>query len=162
MERLLKYARLGLPLLIAGVAAVLKLRVGQYGLPLALAMAGGVLLGWAAVLALESTAALVGHLAGVGVAPTRRLAELEREKELALRSIKEVELDAALGKLDAEDLTRLTAPLRERALVLLRELDRVRLEKRGGSVEEQIELELARRLGEKSGEAGPAGGGERP
>jgi hypothetical protein len=158
MERLLKIARVVLPLLVAAVAAALKVRAGQYGVALALSMAGGVLLGWAVVLGLESTALLVGHIASGGAAPIARLGELEREKELVLRSIKEVELDGALGKVDAEELARLTDPLRARALAVLRELDQERIDGRTGSIDEQIERELARRLGEK-GEAGTAGEG---
>ena len=159
MDRLLKIVRLVLPLVVALVAAALKVRAGQYGVALALAMAGGVLLGWAVVLGLESAAVLVGHLASGGAAPSARLVDLEREKELVLRSIKEVELDGALGKVDAEELARLTDPLRARALEVLRELDKARVDGRARSVEDQIEQELARRLGDKPGETEPAGEG---
>jgi hypothetical protein len=159
MDRLLKIVRLVLPLVVALVAAALKVRAGQYGVALALAMAGGVLLGWAVVLGLESAAVLVGHLASGGAAPSARLVDLEREKELVLRSIKEVELDGALGKVDAEELARLTDPLRARALEVLRELDKARVDGRARSVEDQIEQELARRLGEKGSGTEPAGEG---
>jgi hypothetical protein len=146
MTRLLKIARIGLPLILAVVAGAIKLRAGQYGVPLALVMSVGVLLGWAVVLALESVATLVGDLSDPTAVAQRALLQLEREKETLLRSIKELELDAALQKLDAEESARLSEPLRRRAMVVLRELDQVR-QSRAVTVEEQIERELARRLG---------------
>jgi hypothetical protein len=156
IKRLLKIARVALPLLLALVAGAIKLRAGQYGLPLALVMSAGVLLGWAAALALESVATLVGDLSDRTAVAPRTLLQLEQEKETLLRSIKELEFDAALQKLDGEESARLSEPLRQRALALLRELDHAR-QSPAATVEEQIERELARRLGRAAAKE-PEGG----
>jgi hypothetical protein len=72
----------------------------------------------------------------------RTRAALEREKGLVLRSIKELEFDKAMGKVSAR--------LRVRATGLMRQLDR------GASYREEIEKELARRLGQTAPDAPPA------
>jgi len=48
---------------------------------------------------------------------------LEREKMLALRSIKDLEFDRQMGKVSAADAAPLEARLRERAMAIMRELD---------------------------------------
>jgi hypothetical protein len=66
---------------------------------------------------------------------------LEREKELALRAIKELEFDRAMGKVSDADCDEMTGLLRARAIGLMKQLDR------GGSpYRELIERELAGRL----------------
>lgn len=50
--------------------------------------------------------------------------ELEREKHLVLRSIKELEFDKGMGKVSAEDYAAIMARLRARAVELMRDLDR--------------------------------------
>jgi len=49
--------------------------------------------------------------------------ELEREKALTLRSIKELEFDRAMGKVSAQDFDDMAARLRSRALGIMRQLD---------------------------------------
>jgi hypothetical protein len=71
----------------------------------------------------------------------RTRAALEREKMLALRSLKELEFDRAMGKLTEEDYREMSAPLRVRAARLIRQLDG------GGGYRTRIEQELAKRLG---------------
>ena len=81
----------------------------------------------------------------------RTRAALEREKMLALRSIKELEFDRAMGKLSDTDWQEMSTRLRARAARLMRQLEA------GAGYREQIERELARRLGENaSGSKDPA------
>src|SRR5262245_55441084 len=53
----------------------------------------------------------------------RTRAALEREKLLALRAIKELEFDRAMGKLSEEDFKEMAGRLRVRAAGLIRQLD---------------------------------------
>jgi hypothetical protein len=146
VERFLPIARLVLPILLAGSAAAIKIHAGQLGLPMVLVVIGGALLGWAAVLLMGSAAMLFGQLPASSALPGGWRSELEREKSRVLRSIKEIELDAALKKIEAEEAARLVQPLRERAMSLLHELDHARLSE-SPTVEAEIEAELQRRLG---------------
>ena len=75
---------------------------------------------------------------------------LEREKMLALRAIKELEFDQAMGKISDDDFREMTLRLRTRAGRLMRQLDA------GVGYREQVEREVSRRLG-----AGPAAKGGR-
>ena len=86
-----------------------------------------------------------------GIAPRERRASLsertravlEREKALALRSIKELEFDRAMGKVSESDYHEMSERLRARAGRLLRQLD---AEGTPG-YRDAIEKELERRLG---------------
>jgi hypothetical protein len=77
--------------------------------------------------------------------------ELEREKALTLRSIKELEFDRAMGKLSPQDFDDMAGRLRARALGIMKQLD-------AGSTAYRalIEKELAARLGNKAGSPPPA------
>ena len=66
---------------------------------------------------------------------------LEREKALVLRSVKELEFDFAMRKMSQADFDEMAGRLRQRALGLMQQLDA------GGGYREQIEQEVARRLG---------------
>lgn len=70
----------------------------------------------------------------------RTRAALEREKVLALRSIKELEFDHAMGKIAPADFEDLSARLRSRAMGLIRQLDAA------AGTRGLIEDELRRRL----------------
>jgi hypothetical protein len=70
----------------------------------------------------------------------RTRAALEREKMLALRAIKELEFDRAMGKLSEEDFREMAGRLRARAARLIRQLDA------GGGYREQIERDLAKKI----------------
>jgi len=70
----------------------------------------------------------------------RTRAALEREKMLALRSIKELEFDHAMGKLSEADFREMSGRLRARASRLIRQLDT------GAGYREQIERDLDARL----------------
>jgi hypothetical protein len=102
---------------------------------------------------LMATAALVGIAALRALNPlvspeddrtvmigARTRAALEREKTLALRAIKELEFDRAMGKLSEEDWREMSTRLRARAARLIRQLDA------GSDYRAQIERELERRL----------------
>jgi hypothetical protein len=83
----------------------------------------------------------------------RTRAALEREKMLALRSIKELEFDRAMGKLSDSDWQEMSTRLRARAARLMRQLDA------GAGYRDQIERELAKRLGEQMRDSqGPSDG----
>jgi hypothetical protein len=70
----------------------------------------------------------------------RTRAALEREKMLALRAIKELEFDRAMGKVSDSDWQEMSGRLRARAARLMRQLDA------GAGHREQIERELEKRL----------------
>jgi hypothetical protein len=69
----------------------------------------------------------------------RLRADLEREKSLVLRSIKELEFDRAMGKLSATDFDEMSGRLRSRAIGIMKQLE-------GGGYREIIERDLAARL----------------
>jgi pyruvate/2-oxoacid:ferredoxin oxidoreductase beta subunit len=75
---------------------------------------------------------------------------LEREKLLVLRSIKELEFDKAMGKLSESDFQEMSGRLRTRGARLIRLLDA------GGGYREQVERDLAKRLGEAAPDASAA------
>jgi hypothetical protein len=82
----------------------------------------------------------------------RLRADLEREKALTLRSIKELEFDRAMGKLSDQDFEQMASRLRARAMGIMKQLEA------GSSVyREKIEEELAARMGK-----GPADAKARP
>ena len=86
-----------------------------------------------------------------GIAPRERRASLtertravlEREKALALRSIKELEFDRAMGKVSENDYHEMSERLRARAGRLLRQLDA----EGDPGYRDAIEKEIVRRLG---------------
>src|SRR5437773_7164962 len=111
-------------------------------------IAASILVGLAAVRMLkplvspeEDRTPMVGH---------RTRAALEREKALALRSIKELEFDRAMGKLSESDWRDMCGRLLARAARLMRQLEA------GAGDREQIERGHAWRLGELSGRRVPA------
>jgi hypothetical protein len=68
---------------------------------------------------------------------------LEREKMLALKSIKELEFDRAMGKLSDADWAEMSGRLRARAARIMKQLDA------GVGYRDQIERDLQKRLGER-------------
>jgi hypothetical protein len=105
---------------------------------LSIVIASVVLIGLAAlrtfkplVSAEEDRTAMFGH---------RTRVALEREKALALRSIKELEFDRAMGKLSDADWREMSSRLRARATRLMRQLDS------GSGYREAIERDLSVRL----------------
>jgi len=57
------------------------------------------------------------------VVSDRARSAVEREKQLVLRSIKELEFDRAMGKVAEEDFQEMTTRLRARAISFMRQLD---------------------------------------
>ena len=111
---------------------------------------------------LMAAAALVGYAALRAVRPLvspeqdrtvmvgqRTRVALEREKMMALRSIKELEFDRAMGRLSDEDWREMSGRLRARAARLIRQLDA------GSGYRARIERDLTKRLG-ATPEAGSA------
>ena len=68
---------------------------------------------------------------------------LEREKYLVLKCIKELEFDRAMGKVSEADWHEMSGLLRARVARLMRQLDA------GSGYREQIETDLARRIGDR-------------
>src|SRR4249919_358777 len=108
---------------------------------LSIMMATAALVGLAALRTLrplvspdEDRTVMIGH---------RTRVALEREKMLALRSIKELEFDRAMGKLSDADWKEMSGRLRARVGRLMRQLDA------GAGYRDRIERELEKRLGEK-------------
>jgi hypothetical protein len=83
-----------------------------------------------------------------------RRVELEREKKLLLKAIKEVEFDHAMGKIDDADAQFVTAGYRARALEILQLLDEDK--GKGPDYSKTIDKELARRVAKAGIEAKPA------
>lgn len=137
-----------LPLSMAAGVAVIWLSGisgGRAGAALALAMMAGALLGWGLALTLGGVLTMAGVVPVSTAVTPRRLQQLERDKLALLRSIKDLELDAAVHKLDRAEADILAKPLRARAKLVLRQLDEARQETTL-SVNDQIEHELARRI----------------
>jgi hypothetical protein len=112
-----------------GVAAVILLSV---------LMGAAVLVGVAALRTLRPLVSTADDRTPM-VGQRTRVA-LEREKMLALRSIKELEFDRAMGKLSDADWQEMSGRLRARAARLMRQLDA------GGGYRDQIERDLDARL----------------
>ena len=111
-------------------------------------MAGAAMIGLAALRAFrplvslqdDDRAALLGR---------RARAALEHDKLLALRAIKELEFDRAMGKLSDEDFKEMSGRLRAKAARLVRQLDA------GAGYREQIERDLAKKLADRGAKADP-------
>jgi len=108
---------------------------------LSLSVFAAAAVGLAALRAFGPLAGLLRAGAGPAAVGGRTRAALEREKALALRSIKELEFDRAMGKVSEKDFTEMSGRLRARAARIIRQLDA------GGSYRERIEKEIAKRVG---------------
>ena len=86
----------------------------------------------------------------------RARAVLEREKALALRSIKELEFDRAMGKLSEKDFDEMSGRLRSRAVSLMQQLDE------SSSYRTAIERDLRERLAARVGRKPDAPEGQPP
>jgi hypothetical protein len=102
-------------------------------------------LAWTLVWLYRGLAALAAEPAldpAAGRLDTARRRELDREKRILLKAIKELEFDHAMGKLSASDCQEIVGRYRTRAIAVLRQLDEGEL-----SYRELIEREVRRRLG---------------
>lgn len=86
----------------------------------------------------------------IPVVGQRTRAALEQEKALALRTIKELEFDRAMGKISDDDFKEMSVRLRVRASRIIKQLDA------GASYRTQIERDLSERLGDVLPAAAPA------
>jgi hypothetical protein len=127
-----------------------KLGAGMtFGAPLVLVGLGGLVLIWCGIILHRILRPLldpdhVSEARGDQGAPVRRR-ELEREKQLVLKAIREIELDYQMKKLSESDHREMTQRYRVRAMRLLRELDA------GDDYRALIEQELKARLGAQAG-----------
>jgi hypothetical protein len=127
--------------LLSATAAVVIIRGSSPAnvILICLAIGGAALVGMASLRMLKplvSPDAFEADMVG-----SRTRAALEREKNLVLRSIKELEFDHAMHKVSDVDFEEMTARLRSRAVRLLKQLDSSQTGYR-----EIIERELAARL----------------
>jgi hypothetical protein len=115
----------------------------RFGPPFVMLCLGGATLGWASLALWRVLAPLFDEVPeeqrALREAPHHRR-ELEREKQLVLKAIKEVELDFQMKKIAPEDYKDMSERYRARALRLLAELDA------GDDVRGLIERELKLRL----------------
>ena len=88
----------------------------------------------------------------------RTRAVLEREKMLALRAIKELEFDRAMGKVSDRDYQEMATRLRARAGRILRQLD----ESPELGYRTMIEQEISRRIGAPPAAPAAADGADEP
>jgi hypothetical protein len=108
--------------------------------------------GIAAVCFYRMLAPLVAPHADIDRQPLseRTRIDLEREKALTLRSIKELEFDRAMGKVSPQDFDEMAGRLRVRALGIMKQLDA------GTSAYRAlIEKELAARLAPRTAKGAP-------
>jgi zinc ribbon protein len=97
------------------------------------------------IAALRAVRPLVSPQDDRGAVVGRRLRVLlEQDKALALRTIKELEFDRAMGKISEEDFHEMSVRLRARATRLMKQLDA------GAGYRAQIEQDLAKRLGDSA------------
>src|SRR5687767_7001841 len=127
--------------LVAATAAVVMARQARAEHLVLMSLTIGAA-GFAGATLYRTLAPLVGTdvLARVEPLAEGTRAVLEREKLLALRAIKELEFDRAMGKVSAKDFDEMAARLRTRALSLMKQLDAE------GGYRELIERELSARL----------------
>ena len=105
-------------------------------------MGASALVGMAALRAVRPL--VTSHQDRTPMIGARTRVALEREKMLALRAIKEMEFDRAMGKVSAEDFRDMSGRLRAPAGRLIRQLEA------SAGYRERVELDLAKRLGEKA------------
>jgi hypothetical protein len=113
-------------LLIGMLAATVAVALARDTQPVALILLSAAVLG-AALVGMAMHRAMSGFFSdNKAVAPlsSRTRDELEREKSLALRSIKELEFDHAMGKVSEADFKEIGGRLRARAIVLMQDLER--------------------------------------
>jgi len=127
--------------LVAGgiAAAVEKMRFGP---PLVMIALGGLTLVLSAVAlwrVIDPLSGSEGPAAAAARAP-RRMRELEREKQLVLKAIKEIELDYQMRKIAEGDYREMIERYRARAMRLISEIEA------GDNYRELIERELKDRL----------------
>jgi ribosomal protein L40E len=138
---------LGVPGLALAGAVVAYLLAGLG--PALLALAGGALLGtiaffWASIRTLSGDAPVAEDLAAVAVRRITSPMGFAERKRTALRALKDIELEHAIGKIDDRDYADLSRTYREQAKAAMRELD-VEIDPLRGRAEELARNYLAKR-----------------
>lgn len=123
-RKLAGWVRTAVPVATLASALVLVVMVGPG--PAILVLAAGVLLGavmalWTSLRSLTGDAPLAEGFDDGGI--KARASEAESSKRAALRALKDLEHERAIGKIDEADYAALSGQLRDRAKTLLRELD---------------------------------------
>ena len=147
MDQLLRVARWAVPAALGGLGGALLLPQGTDRFDSFLGITAGILLGATLYTLLRGSGELLGHATPARRSASRRMRELQRDKQIVLRSIKEIEHDASLGKLDDADAERLISPLRQRALRLLQELDEARVSESAPHSSNELQKRTAPRSG---------------
>lgn len=137
----------GLFLLIAGWVFILHINRWHFTVPVFMLW-----MGWAGVIATVrflwwagiAMASDIGSDTQVTDVSAARRRELQEEKKVLLRAIKEIEFDRDLGKMSAEDATEIMRFYRARAIEVIKEIDGQSDE--GLTVPERIERDLQVRL----------------
>ena len=115
----------------------------RFGPPLVMLALGGMTLALAGAALMRVIDPLTGDGGSPAVAPprvARRPRELEREKQLVLKAIKEIELDYQMRKIADRDYREMVERYRARAMRLISEIEA------GDDYRALIERELALRL----------------
>jgi hypothetical protein len=112
-------------LLLSMAGATAAVMVSRETHPVALLLLSAAVI-CAGLVGISLTRAVGGFFNRTPVAPLPPHAreDLQREKALVLRAIKELEFDHAMGKVSETDFASISARLRSRALTLMQELDR--------------------------------------
>jgi hypothetical protein len=113
--------------LLSMAAATVAVMLTRYTHPAALlVMSAGVLAcGLAAYFFHTALYALVGPKRAPVAVTGQRRETLAADKNRILHTIKELEFDHRMGKINAKDFEQLAAPLRRKAAMLIEELDRI-------------------------------------
>jgi len=141
-------------LVVAVVYGALGPRLG-FGPPLILLAMGGVTLGLCGLAMYRVIAPLLHPEASARAEASTtpvRIRELEREKQLVLKAIREIEHDFQMRRINDADYKAMSERYRARALRLMRDIDA------GDDFRSLIEQELKTRLAaaDSAAEAGPA------
>jgi hypothetical protein len=111
--------------LLAMIGATAVVMVSKETHPAALIMLSAAVIA-AGFVGLAISRAITGFMSG-GIEPGpvsgRSREEIERQKMLVLRSLKELEFDKAMGKVSEADFGRIAPRLRARAIVLMKDLE---------------------------------------
>lgn len=113
--------------LLSMAAATVAVMLTRYTHPVALlVMSAGVLAcGLAAYFFHTALYSLVGPKRAPVAVTGQRRETLAADKNRILHTIKELEFDHRMGKVNAKDFDQLAAPLRRKAAMLIEELDRI-------------------------------------
>ncbi|HVV51503.1 MAG TPA: zinc ribbon domain-containing protein [Polyangia bacterium] len=138
-------------LLAAGYALVIEKM--RFGPPMVMFALGGMTLALTAaafVRVIDPLAGNAGPASGAPARGRRRTRELEREKQLVLKAIKEIELDYQMRKIAERDYREMVERYRTRAMRLMSEIEA------GDDFRALIERELAMRVKLEAGKPAAA------